>query len=71
VVARCADRTVEQAVHEKTFTLENRSGTAAVRTGAAGRTHSGIDGRREENLADVRAPADKADKGDEQLPPAL
>lgn len=71
MVARCAERTVEQAVHEKTLPLENRFGTAAVRTGAAGRTNSGIDERREENLADVRTPADKADKGDGQLPPAL
>ena len=71
MAAQCAERTVEQAVYGKTFTLENRSETAAVRTGAAGRTNSGFEERRDENLADVRTPADKADKGDGQLPPAL
>lgn len=48
---------------EEHSALKKHSGTAAVRTGVAGRRNSHFDGRRVENVTDTRTPAGEANRG--------
>lgn len=64
--ASCEERAAESSVAAdvgQTFILDKRFGTAAVRTGEAGRQHSRFVGRRDENVNDARPKRARLDAG--------